>query len=79
MSDSPRKVLRNDVSIVVVTFDSAAWIERCLESVRRYETIVVDNGSADGTARLVRERFPDVRLVEQANVGMGAGNNVGMP
>ena len=78
MSDSPRKLLRIDVSIVVVTFDSAAWIERCLESVRGYETIVVDNGSSDGTPGLVRERFPDVRVVEQGNVGMGAGNNAGM-
>ena len=67
-----------DVSVVVVTHNSAPWIERCLESVRGHETIVVDNGSSDGTARLVRERFPDVRLVEQGNVGMGAGNNVGM-
>jgi GT2 family glycosyltransferase len=67
-----------DVSVVVVTHNSAPWIERCLESVRGHETIVVDNGSSDGTARLVRERFPDVRLVEQGNVGMGAGNNAGM-
>jgi GT2 family glycosyltransferase len=68
----------SDVSAVVVTFNSAEWIERCLESVRGLETIVVDNGSTDGTPALVRERFPDVRVVEQENVGMGAGNNAGM-
>jgi N-acetylglucosaminyl-diphospho-decaprenol L-rhamnosyltransferase len=67
-----------DVSVVVVTFNSRAWIERCLESVAGHETIVVDNGSTDGTPDLVREKFPDVRLVEQGNVGMGAGNNAGM-
>ena len=68
----------SDVTVVVVTFNSRDWIERCLESVRGYETIVVDNGSSDGTVALVRERFPNVRVVEQENVGMGAGNNAGM-
>jgi N-acetylglucosaminyl-diphospho-decaprenol L-rhamnosyltransferase len=67
-----------DASVVVVTYNSAAWIERCLESVRGRETIVVDNGSTDGTVALVRERFPAVRLLEQENAGMGGGNNAGM-
>src|SRR6476646_5980674 len=40
--------------------------------------VVVDHGSTDGTLELVRERFPDVTVVEQANVGMGGGNNAGM-
>jgi N-acetylglucosaminyl-diphospho-decaprenol L-rhamnosyltransferase len=67
-----------DASVVVVTYNSAAWIERCLESVRGLETIVVDNGSTDGTVALVRERFPAVRLLAQENAGMGGGNNAGM-
>ena len=66
------------VSVVVVTYNGMPWIERCLESVRGHETIVVDHGSDDGTLELVRERFPDVVVVEQANVGMGGGNNAGM-
>ncbi len=67
-----------DVTVVVVTFNGLPWLERCLESVRGHETIVVDNGSSDGTVAFVRERFPDVRLIEQANRGMGGGNNAGM-
>ena len=62
----------------MVAYDALPWIERSLESVRRHETIVVDNGSSDGTVAFVRERFPDVRLIEQENLGMGAGNNAGM-
>ena len=38
-----------DVSVVVVTFNGLPWVEQCLESVRGHETIVVDNGSTDGT------------------------------
>jgi len=70
--------MRDDVTVVVVTHDALQWIDRCLESVRGYETIVVDNASSDGTAAHVRERFPDVRVIEEENRGMGGGNNVGM-
>jgi GT2 family glycosyltransferase len=66
------------VSVVVVAYNAMPWLPRCLESVRGYETIVVDHGSADGSTELVRARFPNVRLIEQPNAGMGAGNNAGM-
>jgi N-acetylglucosaminyl-diphospho-decaprenol L-rhamnosyltransferase len=68
----------SDVAIVVVTYNAQPWIGRCLESVRGYETVVVDHGSSDGTPELVRERFPEVRVVEQENRGVGAGWNRGM-
>jgi hypothetical protein len=67
-----------EVSVVVVTYNALPWIERCLESVRGHETIVVDHGSTDGTLELVRERFPEARLVEQENKGLGGGSNAGM-
>jgi N-acetylglucosaminyl-diphospho-decaprenol L-rhamnosyltransferase len=70
--------MREDISVVVVTYDAMPWIERCLESVRGYEVIVVDHGSTDGTLELVRERFPEVRVIEQENRGMGGGNNAGL-
>ena len=69
---------RADVSVVVVTFNALPFIERCLESVRGREVVVVDHGSTDGTIELVRSRFPEARLIEQANIGMGGGNNAGM-
>jgi N-acetylglucosaminyl-diphospho-decaprenol L-rhamnosyltransferase len=67
-----------DVSAVTVTLDALPWVEQCLESVRGIETIVVDHGSTDGTLELVRDRFPDVRVLEQENRGYGAGLNAGM-
>ncbi|MEK6274742.1 MAG: glycosyltransferase family 2 protein [Actinomycetota bacterium] len=69
-----------EVSAIVVTYNAAPWIERSLESLRgtEAEVIVVDNGSTDGTLELVRERFPEARIVEQENRGFGAGNNAGM-
>jgi hypothetical protein len=46
--------------------------------VSGHETIVVDHGSTDGTVELVRTRFPEARLIEEDNRGMGGGNNTGM-
>jgi hypothetical protein len=67
-----------DVSVVVVTHDATRWLEQCLTSVGGYETVVVDNGSTDGTVELVRRQFPRVRLVEQENRGLAAGWNRGL-
>ena len=69
---------RPDVSVVVVTWNAREHVERCLDSVRGRDVVVVDNGSTDGTVELVRERFPEARVLEQENVGMGGGNNAGM-
>src|SRR6188508_2500829 len=66
------------VAAVVVTFDALPWIENCLSSLDGVETVVVDNGSSDGTVAFVRERYPDVRLVESENRGLGAGWNLGL-
>ena len=67
-----------DTSVVVFAYNGLPWIERCLDSVRGYETIVVDHGSTDGTVELVRDRFPEARLVQQENKGLGGGSNAGM-
>jgi N-acetylglucosaminyl-diphospho-decaprenol L-rhamnosyltransferase len=67
-----------DASVVVVTYDAMPWVERCLESVRGHETIVVDHGSTDGTLELIRRRFPHARLIERENRGLAAGWNAGI-
>lgn len=83
---SPRTPLALDpespVSVVVLTRDRRALLERCLLSVARLdpaplEVIVVDNGSGDGTADWVREQFSAVRILENGdNLGI-AGRNRG--
>jgi N-acetylglucosaminyl-diphospho-decaprenol L-rhamnosyltransferase len=67
-----------DVAVVVLTYNGLPWVERALGSVRGHESVVVDHGSTDGTLEFVRERFPEVRVVEQENRGFGAGNNRGL-
>lgn len=69
---------RARVACVVVTYDALPWIERCLASVADVDTVVVDNGSTDGTRDVVRERFPEVTLIESENRGLCAGWNTGI-
>jgi GT2 family glycosyltransferase len=68
----------SDVSVVVVAYNGLPWLEQALESVRGHETIVVDHGSTDGTVAFVRDRFPDVDVVEQENRGLAYGWNAGV-
>jgi GT2 family glycosyltransferase len=68
----------SDVSAVVVTYNGLPWLEQALESVRGHETIVVDHGSSDGTVAFVRERFPEVEVVEEENRGLAYGWNTGV-
>ena len=67
-----------DASVVVVTYDALPWIEHCLDSVRGAPTVVVDNGSTDGTVGFVLEKFPDVHVIESENLGLAAGWNTGI-
>ena len=71
-----------DVSIVVVTWRSAATIAACLASAREAlpaEIIVVDNASNDGTPSIVAEQFPEVVLIQTgANLGYSAACNAGI-
>ena len=72
------------VAVVVLCWNGHRDTLACLESLGRVDwdqltTIVVDNGSTDGTAEAVRERFPRVLLLRSnENLGFAEGNNVGL-
>ena len=76
--------MQPDVSVVIVTWNGRPHLDTCLPSVEAQrdvgvETIVVDNGSTDGTADYVRSRYPWVKLVPlTANLGFAGGNNAGV-
>lgn len=72
------------VSVVVLTWDGRDLLADCLASLQQqtftdFEVLVVDNGSRDGSAGMVREQFPGARLLEQPeNRGFCRGNNLAM-
>lgn len=72
------------VAIIVLCWNGKEDTIECLKSLKsvnypRYQTIVVDNGSMDGTAAAVRLGFPEVEVIQTGeNLGFAAGNNVGI-
>jgi GT2 family glycosyltransferase len=70
-------------SVIIVNYDAGAYLQNCLLSLRRTlpphcEIILVDNASTDDSARLVKERFPEVKLLHSDyNLGFAGGNNSG--
>ena len=68
------------ISVILVTYNSSEFIARCLDSwqASAAEIVVVDNASADGTADLIRERYPTVKLFSSvSNLGFAAAANLG--
>jgi N-acetylglucosaminyl-diphospho-decaprenol L-rhamnosyltransferase len=73
------------LSIVVVSWNTAALLRACLRSLEagsaglQVETIVVDNASPDDSGLMVRREFPGVRLIQNStNAGYARANNQGI-
>ncbi len=71
------------VSAIVVNWNGKDVLSECLESLLKQdlpelEIIVSDNGSSDGSVERVRDRFPQVRLLQnEKNLGFGTAVNRG--
>jgi len=67
------------MSVAIVSFNTRELLAGCLQSVAAghpADTVVVDNGSTDGSVQMVRDRFPAVRVIANArNRGYGAAAN----
>ena len=75
-----------DLSIVIVSYNTAALLEKCLASVYAhphpdysFEVLVVDNASSDGSASIVQQSFPQAKLIVNThNRGFAAASNQGL-
>jgi GT2 family glycosyltransferase len=70
------------LAVIVINWNTRELLSECLTSIaasageRDVDVVVVDNGSSDGSAAMVRERFPAVRLIANAeNRGFARANN----
>lgn len=68
---------------IIVTFNGANWICRCLDSLLKStvktQIIVVDNSSTDETLSIIKKNYPAVFVIEnKVNVGFGQANNLGI-
>ena len=73
-----------EVSIIIVNYNTRDYLEKCLSSIYKtikeikFEVIVVDNNSIDGSSEMVKSRFPEVKLViNSKNFGFAKANNSG--
>lgn len=72
------------INIVVLNYNGKDCIESCLKSLfclnyPRFEVVVVDNNSTDGSLEMARRKFPKVTYIKnEENLGFSAGNNIGI-
>ena len=68
---------------IIVSYNFTKWIDKCLGSLKDssipVDIIVLDNGSKDDTVKILRERYPEITLLEnKENLGFGKANNMGL-
>jgi GT2 family glycosyltransferase len=72
------------VTVVIPNWNGERFLQICLgslraQSFRNFETVLVDNGSSDGSVAFVEENFPEVRLLRlPENLGFSAAVNAGI-
>jgi N-acetylglucosaminyl-diphospho-decaprenol L-rhamnosyltransferase len=74
-----------DLTVIILSWNTCAILEKCLDALDKFgdripfETLVVDNGSTDGSQEMVRGKFPKVSLYQsEENLGFARGNNRGI-
>ena len=74
-----------DVSVSIVNYNAKEYLDRCLKALYKsikkhsFEVIVVDNASDDGSADLVKIKFPTAKLIiNSSNLGFIKANNIGI-
>ena len=75
----------SDISIVLVCWNNLDYLEPCLESLygsemhSTFDVVVVDNGSTDGSQEMLREKYPEIAIIQNDhNVGLGKASNQGI-
>jgi len=72
------------VAIIILNWNGKEDTIKCLESMHavtyaNYDIMIVDNGSTDGSVVCLRERYPEIDIIENTeNLGFAGGNNVGI-
>lgn len=73
------------LSVIILNYNVRYFLEQCVLSVQKAlqhiegEIIVVDNLSSDDSCAMMKQRFPNVTLIEnKANLGFPKGNNIGV-
>lgn len=72
------------ITVIILNYNTKGLLKNCLNSLMKNlgpqtQIIVIDNASRDGTVEMVKDKFPNIRLIQnKENLGYSAGNNVGL-
>ncbi len=72
------------VSIIILNYNAGELLINCIDSLKKskytnLEIIVVDNISTDGSQKKCKEKFPEIKLIQNdKNLGYCGGNNIGI-
>ena len=72
------------VSVIVLNYNAGKLLLNCIESIKKsvyknLEIIVVDNISTDKSQKICKEKYPDIKLIQNdENFGYCEGNNIGI-
>lgn len=84
-SEKCQKEFYNNISIVVLNYNNKGIIDRCIDSLLRYnkrysyEIIIVDNKSTDGSLEQIKTKYKDkIKIVENEKNGCSSGRNLGV-
>jgi len=74
-----------EMSIVLVCWNNKYYLDSCLQSLYNahlkstFDVVVIDNGSTDGSQQMLREKYPDIMIIENGhNVGLSKASNQGI-
>ena len=73
-------ISKENLSVIIVSFNSEHIINRCISSIdKEIEIIVVDNSKNKKFKNDIENKFKNVKcILSDKNIGMGAGNNLGI-
>ena len=79
---------KTDLTLIILSFNTQFWLKKTLETLKEFyldktkfnvETIVVDNGSTDGSVEMLKKSIKWAKLIETGeNLGFAGGNNVAL-
>lgn len=75
--------MNQKISVIIVNWNGKHHLQKCLSSLssqtfKDFETILVDNGSTDGSVEFVKEKFAYIKIIRlERNKGFCEGNNIG--
>ena len=73
------KINLNDITFIVVTYKSENIIRNCLDSLPKVsKKIIVENSNNINLGNDLKAKYDNIEVILSKNVGMGAGNNIGL-